>query len=149
MVTLCTEINLRALFDKKGHSSSVQTVKGFWIVLGAMSRQHIKNISIWWNKNRKVKNYSLIGTHVKPPHNRCWLKNWRCAQYCTYAPDSIPKSVCHLWVKKNFFSLAIWIHIVVSAGKIACTSLSRQEVGNEQPWVYLLISRFTQSASSM
>lgn len=44
MVTLCTEINLGALSDKKGHSSSIQTVKDFCIVLGAMSRQRIKNI---------------------------------------------------------------------------------------------------------
>lgn len=49
-----TEINPWALFDKKGHSSSIQTVKGFYIVLGAMIKQHIKkcimkkeNIGMW------------------------------------------------------------------------------------------------------
>lgn len=41
---MCTEINPGDLFDKKGHSSSIQTVKGFYIVLGAMIKQHIKKI---------------------------------------------------------------------------------------------------------
>jgi len=42
MVTLCTEINLGALSDKKGHSSSIQTVKDFCIVLGAIADNALK-----------------------------------------------------------------------------------------------------------
>lgn len=69
------EINPGALFDKKGHSSSIQTVKGFYTVLGAMIKQHIKKLYNEKRKHRKVKNYFLICIEVKRPHNRGWQKN--------------------------------------------------------------------------
>lgn len=39
-----TEINPGVLFDKKGHSSSIQTAKGFSVFLEGMIEQCIKNI---------------------------------------------------------------------------------------------------------
>lgn len=37
-----TEINPKALLDKKGHSSSIQTVKGFYVVLEDSTLKNIE-----------------------------------------------------------------------------------------------------------
>lgn len=56
-----TEINPGALFDKKGHSSSIQTVKGFYVILEGNTLKMYNEKK----EHRKVKNYGLICIEVK------------------------------------------------------------------------------------